>query len=97
VTKRQLIDELTQRYARFSRKEAAVMVNAMFEAMLEALQHGERIELRGFGIFTVKERPARKGRNPKTSKLVTIPAKRLPVFKATKALRYRVNGNKGNP
>ena len=91
MTKGQLIDELTQRSLRFSQKEVAGMVNAVFRAMGEALQHGERIELRGFGSFTVKERAARKGRNLHTGERVTIAAKRLPVFKAAKELRHRVN------
>lgn len=96
MTKGQLIDALTQRYPRFSRKEAAVMVHAVCGAMREALQHGERIELRGFGMFTVKERPAWEGRNPQTGERGTSAAKRRPVFKAAKALRYRVNRDREN-
>ena len=91
MTKSQLIDELTQRYPRLSQKEAAVMVHTVFGVMAEALQHGERIELRGFGSFTVKEHAAREGRNLHTGERVTIAAKRLPVFKAAKELRHRVN------
>ncbi|MEE9149249.1 MAG: HU family DNA-binding protein [Candidatus Tectomicrobia bacterium] len=92
MTKSQLIAELTQRHPRFSRKEAEVRVNEVFEAMTDALGQGERIELRGFGSFSVKERAARQARNPQTGAMVSVAAKRLPVFRAAKELRWRING-----
>ena len=91
MTKSQLLDEIAQRYPSFSRKEAEVMVNEVFEAMSEALGKGERIELRGFGSFQITYRSAREGRNPRTGAVVSIPAKRVTVFKVGKELRARVN------
>ncbi len=92
MTKSQLIAEIVQRYPHFSHKEAEVMVNEVFEAMSEALGKGERIELRGFGSFIVKERAARHARNPQTGAVIAIAAQRVPFFKAAKELRWRVNG-----
>ena len=62
MTKRDLIEEVAQQYPRFSRRDAEVMVNAVFDSMTEALAKGERIEIRGFGSFIVKQRDAREGR-----------------------------------
>jgi integration host factor subunit beta len=91
VTKRGLIDELVALYPRFSRRDAEVMVNAVFESLSEALRRGERIEIRGFGSFVVKQREARDGRNPRTGKHVSVAAKRVPFFKVGKELRVRVD------
>jgi len=93
VTKRGLIDELVALYPRFSRRDAEVMVNAVFESLAEALRRGERIEIRGFGSFVVKQREARDGRNPRTGKRVAVAAKRVPFFKVGKELRVRVDGD----
>lgn len=64
----------------------------MLEGVTEALAQGERIELRGFGSFAVRERRARAGRNPRTGAAVAVAAKRVPIFKAAKELRQRVEG-----
>ena len=87
MTKRQLIEEVAQRYPRFSRRDAEVMVNAVFDSMTDALAKGERIEIRGFGSFIVKQRAAREGRNPRTGTLVSVSAKKVPLFKVGKELR----------
>lgn len=92
MTKRDLIEEVAQQYPRFSRREAEVMVNAVFDSMTEALAKGERIEIRGFGSFMVKQRAAREGRNPRTGAIVSVAAKRVPLFKVGKELRLRVDG-----
>jgi len=92
VTKRDLIEEVAQQYPRFSRRDAEVMVNAVFDSMTEALAKGERIEIRGFGSFMVKQREAREGRNPRTGALVSVAAKKVPLFKVGKELRLRVDG-----
>ena len=68
------------------------MVNAVFDRMTAALSTLDRIEIRGFGSFVVKQRPARKGRNPRTGEIVTVPAKKVPLFKAGRELRLRVDG-----
>lgn len=92
MTKRDLIEEVAQQYPRFSRRDAEVMVNAVFDSMTEALAKGERIEIRGFGSFIVKQRDAREGRNPRTGALVSVAAKKVPLFKVGKELRLRVDG-----
>jgi integration host factor subunit beta len=95
VTKRDLIEEVAQQYPRFSRRDTEVMVNAVFDSMTDALAKGERIEIRGFGSFIVKQRAAREGRNPRTGALVAVAAKKVPLFKVGKELRLRVDGQLG--
>jgi len=92
VTKRDLIEEVARQYPRFSRRDAEVMVNAVFDSMTDALAKGERIEIRGFGSFIVKQRAAREGRNPRTGAVVSVAAKKVPLFKVGKELRLRVDG-----
>jgi integration host factor subunit beta len=91
VTKRDLIEEVAQQYPRFSRRDAEVIVNAVFDSMTDALAKGSRIEIRGFGSFIVKQRSAREGRNPRTGTVVSVSAKRVPLFKVGKELRLRVD------
>ena len=92
MTKRDLIDEVVRQFPRFARRDAEIMVNAVFDSMAEALQKDERIEIRGFGSFVVKHRQAREGRNPKTGEIVSVAAKRVPFFKVGKELKLRVDG-----
>ena len=92
MTKRDLIEEVARRYPRFSRREAEVVVNTVFDDLTEALARGERIELRGFGSFSVKHRPARERRNPRNGAIVSVPANKIPFFKVAKELRLRVDG-----
>jgi integration host factor subunit beta len=91
MTKRDLIDEIVRTYPSYSGRDAEVIVNAVFEAMTDALSSGERIEIRGFGSFVVKKRRAREGRNPKTGEIVAVAAKRVPFFKVGKELKQRVD------
>ncbi len=92
MTKHDLIEEVARLYPRYSRRDAEVIVNSVFDSMAEALHQGERIEIRGFGSFVVKQRQAREGRNPKTGRIVSVPAKRVPFFKVGKELKLRVDG-----
>ena len=92
MTKRDLIEEVARLYPQYSRRDAEVIVNSVFGSMAEALRQGERIEIRGFGSFVVKQRQAREGRNPKTGRVVSVPAKRVPFFKVGKELKARVDG-----
>ena len=69
------------------RKDAERVVNAALDAITAALENGDRVQLSGFGIFEVKQREARVGRNPRTKEAIEIPATRLPAFKASKALK----------
>jgi integration host factor subunit beta len=91
MTKHDLRVEVARLYPQYSRREVDVMVNAVFESLTAALAQGERIELRGFGSFEVRERRARQGRNPRTQAIMTVAAKRVPFFKAGKELRLRVD------
>lgn len=97
MTKRDLIEEVVKLYPRFSRRDAEIMVNAVFESMTDALLRDERIEIRGFGSFVVKHRQAREGRNPKTGEVVSVAAKRVPFFKVGKELKLRVDGKDPGP
>lgn len=91
MTKSELIDEVAQRKG-LARKEAELAVNTVLQEISETLGHSGRVELRGFGSFSVKLRPSRDGRNPKTGELVQVTEKRVPFFKAGKELRQRVDG-----
>ena len=77
--------------AGMTKKDTDAAIKAMLEAVEEALVKGEKLQLMGFGTFEIRERPARQGKNPRTGEAVTIPAARVPVFKAGKALRDAVN------
>ena len=92
MTKRDLIDEVVKLFPRFSRRDAEVIVNEVFDSLTQALVRGERIEIRGFGSFIVKRRNAREGLNPKTGAVVSVHAKRVAFFKAGKELKQRVDG-----
>jgi integration host factor subunit beta len=92
MTKYDLIEEVAHHYPGFSHQQIEALVNAVFVSMTEALARGERVELRGFGIFSVKQHSAREGRNPRTGAVVAVAAKRVPRFKVSKELRERVGG-----
>jgi integration host factor subunit beta len=91
MTKSQLIERIAQQAPHIHPRRIEAIVNAVFEQMTEALRAGERIELRGFGCFAVKSRPARLGRNPKTGAPVAVPRRVLLSFAAGKQLRERIN------
>jgi len=95
MTKGELIAHLVRQSPHCAADAVESIVNAMLERITTALAQGERIELRGFGSFAVRERPARVGRNPRTGATVAVAAKRVPVFKAAKELRQRVDGPLG--
>lgn len=75
-----------------TKKNAEASINAMIDVIAETLANGDKIQLVGFGSFEVRQRAARKGRNPQTGKEMKIDAKKAPVFKAGKALKDAVNG-----
>jgi integration host factor beta subunit len=97
MTKRDLIDEVNKRFPHLSRRDSEVIINAIFDSMVDALAQGDRIEIRGFGSFVVKHRRARQGRNPKSGALVSVAAKRVPFFKVGKELRLRVDDKEPGP
>ncbi|EPE60667.1 HU family DNA-binding protein [Exiguobacterium sp. SH3S2] len=89
MNKTELINAVVEK-ADVSKKDATKIVEATFESITEALQSGEKIQLIGFGTFEVRERAARKGRNPRTKEDIEIPASKVPAFKAGKALKDAV-------
>ena len=91
MTKSELINRVAERLPYLTRKDAEIIVNTIFDSMVDALVEGDRIEIRGFGSFKVKNRGDREGRNPKTGEAVRIPAKRMPFFKIGKELYERIN------
>jgi integration host factor subunit beta len=93
MTKSGLIEEVAKRTPHISKKDTEVVVNTIFDAMIESLRGGDRIEIRGFGSFQVKIREARDGRNPKTGEPVHISAKRTPFFKVGKELKEMVDSS----
>ena len=90
MTKAELVEDVA-RAAELTKKDAERLVEIVFESIIDTLNHGEKIELRGFGSFRVRERGARRGRNPKTGDPVDIPAKRVPYFKPGKELKELIN------
>jgi len=79
-----------------SRKEARAVLEIILDSMIRALHKGERVELRGFGSFTVHTRPARKGRNPVTGATLNVPAKTVPAFRPSKELKSLINAVAGH-
>src|SRR6266480_291592 len=90
MTKADLVDDVATA-AELTKKDAERLVEIVFESIIESLNEGGKIELRGFGSFRVRERGARRGRNPKTGDPVSIPAKRVPYFKPGKELKELIN------
>src|SRR5262249_11797063 len=93
MTKSELIDAIAGR-GELTKARAELVVNCVFDAMTEALQRGEGIEIRGFGSFTVRPYKPYNGRNPRTGQPVPVPAKRLPFFKVGKELKELVNNSR---
>jgi len=91
MTKRELIEKLADQIKDLSLKDAEIIFNTVFDTMTEALAAGDRIEIRGFGSFQVKERRSREGRNPRTGDKVEVDSKRVPFFKVGKELKERVD------
>ena len=91
MTKSELIARLAERFPQLVAKDADFAVKVILDAMTAALARGDRIEIRGFGSFSLNYRPPRLGRNPKTGDRVEVPAKYVPHFKAGKELRERVD------
>ncbi len=95
MTKSELIEALAQRQKHLAPNDVELAVKSVLEQMSQSLSTGERIEIRGFGSFSLHYRPPRMGRNPKTGESVALPGKHVPHFKPGKELRERVNGGAG--
>ncbi len=93
MTKADLVEEVA-RVAQLSKKQAEQVVNTFFDTIVDSLRDGEKVELRGFGSFRIRQRGARIGRNPKTGERVAVPPKRIPYFKPGKELRATINAGK---
>ncbi len=91
MNKTDLIDAVAKS-ARLSKKDTEVAINAVLDTITDALVKEEKVVLVGFGTFEVRNRAARKGRNPSTKEEIHIPASKAPVFKAGKGLKDKVNG-----
>ncbi|NVN11595.1 MULTISPECIES: integration host factor subunit beta [Nguyenibacter] len=91
MTKSELIAELAAANPHLLSRDVELIVQTIFNEISAALARGDRVELRGFGAFTVKKRDARTGRNPRTGEMVSVDEKVVPFFKAGKELRERVN------
>ena len=93
MTKSELIERLANINPRLTARDVDETVKAVLDAMTLALANGSRIEIRGFGSFSLNYRPERVGRNPKSGESVVVPAKYVPHFKAGKEMRLRVDGS----
>ena len=91
MTKSELIARLAEQNPSLYHRDLEQLVNTVFETITKALEDGDRVELRGFGAFSVRERKARIGRNPRTGEPVNVEAKRMPFFKMGKGMRERLN------
>jgi integration host factor subunit beta len=94
VIKSELIQRLAEQNPHLYQRDVERIVSTVFEEIAAALARGDRVELRGFGAFSVKARDARVGRNPRTGEAVPVPEKRVPFFKTGKDLRDRMNGGR---
>ncbi len=92
MTKSDLIRQLAEANPHLSQRDIERIVSTVFEEVAEALVRGDRVELRGFGAFSVRHRSSRVGRNPRTGEEVRVPDKAVPYFKTGKELRERLNG-----
>ena len=90
MTKADLVEEVSKK-SELSKKDAEVIVQTVLDSIVGSLKGGEKVELRGFGSFRLRERASREGRNPKTGEKVFVPAKKVPYFKPGKELKELIN------
>lgn len=93
MTKSELIQRLADKNPQLLQRDIERIVGTIFEEITKALAKGHRVELRGFGAFSIKKREARQGRNPRTGATVSVASKTTPFFKTGKQLRDRLNGS----
>jgi integration host factor subunit beta len=97
MTRSDLVNRLAEKFAQLTQRDTEFAVKTIFDAMSDALARGHRIEIRGFGSFSISRRPPRIGRNPRSGEQVVIPEKRVPHFKPGKALREAVDKTASAP
>ncbi len=93
MIKSELIEKIAVANPHLFQRDVELIVNVIFDEIIGSLSRGERVELRGFGAFSVKQRPARTGRNPRTGEQVLVEEKYVPYFKTGKDLRLRMNNH----
>ena len=91
MIKSELIEKIASENPHLFQRDVEMIVNVIFDEIIDALADGQRVELRGFGAFSVKHRPSRSGRNPRTGEQVFVEEKYVPYFKTGKELRLRMN------
>jgi integration host factor subunit beta len=91
MTKSQLIEKVAEHFSDFKKREIELAVNTIFDSMKDALINENRVEIRGLGTFRIKHREARQGRNPSSGADVSIPDRKVPFFKAGRALKVQLN------
>ena len=95
MTRTELVANVAEKSG-ITKKQADVVLNSLFESIKQALVEGDKVQIIGFGTFEIRNRAARKGRNPQTNEEIDIPASKLPSFKAGKALKEAVNPKAAN-
>ncbi|HLG28930.1 MAG TPA: integration host factor subunit beta [Candidatus Brocadiales bacterium] len=91
MTKADMIEKISEKVHSLTARETEVIVNSIFDSIKDALSRGDKVEIRGFGSFRLRDRRMRVGRNPKTGAQVNVPAKKVPFFKAGKELKEFVD------
>ncbi len=91
MTKAELINQIAEK-CEFTKKDAEKSLSAVVSSITEALSNGDKVQLVGFGTFEVRDRAAKESKNPRTGEIIQVPAKKVPAFKAGKALKDTVNG-----
>jgi len=93
LIKSELVQQIGEQFPHLFQRDVENIVNAIFEEITNALARGDRVELRGFGAFSVRQRGARRGRNPRTGQQVDVAEKSVPFFKTGKEMRERLNAD----
>ena len=91
MTKAQIIEKVAEQVSTLTKRQAEIVVNTLFNSIRNSLQKGDKTEIRGFGSFRLRARRMKEGRNPKTGATVSVPAKKVPFFKAGKELKELLN------
>lgn len=91
MIKSELVQKIADQNPHLFQRDVEMIINAILDEITDALARGDRVELRGFGAFSVKQRDPRMGRNPRTGEAVQVDAKRVPFFKTGKEMRERLN------
>ncbi len=97
MIKSELVLKIAEQNPHLYQRDVENIVNAILDTIADALARGDRVELRGFGAFSVKRRDARTGRNPRTGETVAVDEKMIPVFKTGKEMRLRLNADEAEP